>query len=161
MVVRTDGGKSRGFGFVTYVSHKGANYVLRRQATGENRRRRPSVRGARLEKVKRRRACTSCLPEQPAQSKPEPRERRAPGGVLPESSYGGGEGSIGVSAIAGAHKRAPRDRDEEAEEGEAAPKKAKKKKEEIVTVSRRQDAEPLDKRPITMKELFPKEFWRI
>ena len=80
---------------------------------------------------------------------------------MPESSYGGGEGSLGVSAIAGAHKRAPRDRDEEGEEGEARPKKAKKKKEEIVTVSRRQDAEPLDKRPITMKELFPKEFWRI
>ena len=38
---------------------------------------------------------------------------------------------------------------------------AKKKKEEIVTITRRQDAEPLDKRPITMKELFPKEFWRI
>ena len=29
VVVRTDGGKSRGFGFVTYVSHKGANYVLK------------------------------------------------------------------------------------------------------------------------------------
>ena len=164
VVVRTDGGKSRGFGFVTYVSHKGANYVLK-EAGDEGKivvdGRQCGVRASE-EKVK----ATEGLHKLPArgnlpQSKPEPRERRAPGGVLPESSYGGGEGSIGVSAIAGAHKRAPRDRDEEAEEGEARPKKAKKKKEEIVTVSRRQDAEPLDKRPITMKELFPKEFWRV
>ena len=162
VVVRTDGGKSRGFGFVTYVSHKGANYVLK-EAGDEGKivvdGRQCGVRASE-EKVK----ATEGLHKLPArgnlpQSKPEPRERRAPGGVLPESSYG--EGSIGVSAIAGAHKRAPRDRDEEGEEGEARPKKAKKKKEEIVTVSRRQDAEPLDKRPITMKELFPKEFWRI
>ena len=37
----------------------------------------------------------------------------------------------------------------------------KRKKNEIVTVSKRQDAEPLNKKPITMKEIFPKEFWRI
>jgi len=40
-------------------------------------------------------------------------------------------------------------------------RRVRKKKEEIVTVTRRQDAEPLNKRPITMKEIFPKEFWRV
>jgi hypothetical protein len=40
-------------------------------------------------------------------------------------------------------------------------KKKRKKKEEIVTVSKRQDAEPLYDKKLTMKELFPKEFWRI
>ena len=165
VVVRTDGGKSRGFGFVTYVSHKGANYIIK-EAGDEGKvavdGRQCTVRASE-EKTK----ATEGLHKLPArgnlpQSKPEPRERRAPGGVLPDSSYGGGaEGSIGVSAIAGAHKRAPWERDAEPAEGDARPKKAKKKKEEIVTITRRQDAEPLDKRPITMKELFPKEFWRI
>jgi len=47
-------------------------------------------------------------------------------GVLPGNSYGGGvEGSIGVSAIAGAHKRAPWERDEEPAEGGARPKKVR------------------------------------
>jgi hypothetical protein len=40
-------------------------------------------------------------------------------------------------------------------------KRKKKKKEEIVTVSKRQDAEPLYDKKLTMKELFSKEFWRI
>ena len=30
-----------------------------------------------------------------------------------------------------------------------------------MTVTRRQDAEPLYDKAITMKELFPKEFWRV
>jgi len=165
VVVRTDGGKSRGFGFVTYVSHKGANFIIK-EAGDEGK---VAVDGhqctvrASEEKIK----ATEGLHKLPArgnlpQSKPEPREMCASDGVLPGNSYGGGvEGSIGVSAIAGAHKRAPWERDEEPAEGGARPKKAKKKKEEIVTITRRQDAEPLDKRPITMKELFPKEFWRI
>ena len=45
--------------------------------------------------------------------------------------------------------------------GDEGEKRKKKKKNEIVTVTRRPEAEPLDKRPITMKEIFPKEFWRI
>ena len=40
-------------------------------------------------------------------------------------------------------------------------KRGGKKTEEIVTVTRRPDAEPLNKRPITMREIFPKEFWRV
>ena len=45
---------------------------------------------------------------------------------MPDSSYGGGaEGSIGVSAIAGAHKRAPWERDAEPAEGDARPKKVR------------------------------------
>ena len=47
-------------------------------------------------------------------------------GVLPGNSYGGGvEGNVGVSAIAGAHKRAPWERDEEPAEGGARPKKVR------------------------------------
>jgi len=30
-----------------------------------------------------------------------------------------------------------------------------------VTVTRREDAEPLYNKALTMKELFPKEFWKI
>ena len=57
-----------------------------------------------------------------------PRERRAPGGLLPDNSYGGGvEGSIGVSSIAAAHKRAPAwENEAEPVEGGARPKKVRK-----------------------------------
>lgn len=34
-------------------------------------------------------------------------------------------------------------------------------KKTLTTLSVYQDAEPLNKRPITMKEIFPKEFWRV
>jgi hypothetical protein len=178
------------------VSHKGANYIIK-EAGDEGKvavdGRQCAVRVSE-EKVK----ATEGLHKLPArgnlpQSKPAPRERQDRR-ELPDNGYGGGgEGGAGVSAIAGAHKRAPWERDEEPAEGGARPKKvrqsdaqpqaqprltkerlddvwctyllttlqAKKKKEEIVTITRRQDAEPLDKRPITMKELFPKEFWRI
>ena len=75
---------------------------------------------------------------------------------------GAAQGSAGVSSIAIAHKRGFGG-DEGGDDGaEAEPRKRnRKKKEEIVTVTRRQDAEPLNKRPITMKEIFPKEFWRV
>ena len=46
-------------------------------------------------------------------------------------------------------------------EGESNGGKRSKKKQEIVTVSRRQDAEPLYEKALTMREIFPKEFWRI
>ena len=49
----------------------------------------------------------------------------------------------------------------EGAEGDAEGKRKRKKPEQIVTVTRRQDAEPLYDKAITMKELFPKEFWRI
>ena len=148
------------------MSHKGANYIIK-EAGDEGKvaidGRQCTVRASE-DKVK----ATDGLHKLPArgnlpQSKPVPRERRAPGGVLPDNSYGGGvEGGIGVSAIAAAHKRAPAwQEEEEPAEGGGRPRKARKKKEEIVTITRRQDAEPLDKRPITMKELFPKEFWRV
>ena len=48
--------------------------------------------------------------------------------------------------------------DDEAGDGS---RKGKKKKREIVTVSQRQDAEPLYNKALSMKEIFPKEFWRI
>ena len=165
VVVRTDGGKSRGFGFVTYVSYKGANYIIKEAGDP------PQIlidgRQCTVRMSDEKHSATEGLHKLPArgnlpQSKPPPRERKTVGGDLPDSSYSGGiEGGIGVSAIAAAHKRAPAGEPEEQEPAGAHPKKARKKKEEIVTITRRQDAEQLDKRPITMKELFPKEFWRV
>jgi hypothetical protein len=148
------------------VSHKGANYIMKEAGDPPQ----IAVDGRRVavRLSDEKRSATEGLHKLPArgnlpQSKPPPRERKAPGGELPDSSFGGGiEGGVGVSAIAAAHKRAPSwGEPEPAEGGGAQPRKSKKKKEEIVTVTRRQDAETLDKRPITMKELFPKEFWRV
>jgi len=163
-VVRTDGGKSRGFGFATFVSHKGANYIVKEAGDP------PQIMiDGRMctvrysdEKVK----ATEGLHKLPArgnlpESKPPPRERKD-AREMPGSSYGGSmDGEVGVGAMAAAHKRGARDADEDEAEHADRPKKARKKKEEIVTITRRQDAEPLDKKPITMRELFPKEFWRV
>lgn len=104
----------------------------------------------------------------------EQRERqfgsgRGQGGSGAHGGGGSGSGEVGVSTIAQAYRRAPGAvdlpvSDDEADNGDGggvSRKKQKKKAKEIVTVSRRQDAEPLNKRPITMKEIFPKEFWRI
>ena len=174
-VVRTDGGKSRGFGFVTFVSHKGASYLVKEAGDPPQLSVDGKMCSVRLADDKPK--ATEGLHKLPArghlpQSKQEPRERAsADKRELPESSYGGGglEGEIGVSAIAASHKRGLAwgggDDDDEGGggggDGAQHPKKARKKKEEIVTVTRRQDAEPLDKRPLTMREIFPKEFWRV
>lgn len=94
--------------------------------------------------------------KQERRAREEAREERAPGGA------GESLGAPGVSSIAQAHKRGlGGDVDEYEDEAGEPRKRNRKKKEEIVTVTRRQDAEPLNKRPITMKEIFPKEFWRV
>jgi hypothetical protein len=69
--------------------------------------------------------------------------------ALPDGAPGGSSGGSGGGAPAAGSSRSGY------EHG------GKRKKNEIVTVSKRQDAEPLNKKPITMKEIFPKEFWRI
>ena len=70
----------------------------------------------------------------------------APGGELAEP---------GVAMIAEAHKRgAP---SAPAQAGASAKRsKSQDDSKGIVTVTRRQDAEPLNKQPITMREIFPK-----
>ena len=88
-----------------------------------------------------------------------------PGGGGESSSARHGDlAAPGVAMIAQAHKRElPRGAPSGGAPGGAGAKRSKPDGEEkgIVTVSRRQDAEPLNKAPITMREIFPKEFWRI
>lgn len=174
------GGSSRGFGFVTFVSDKGARYCIQqagdppmllidgsectvRYAQQQN------DHGARLHKM-------------PARGNVDylGLSKRGGSGGLGGAGTSGMTaaasstapipvGDPGVAMIAAAHKRgadAPRSSAAaaaaaDADGAECGGARKKQKKKEIVTVSRRQDAEPLDQRPITMREIFPKEFWRI
>jgi len=159
-VVRAEGGKSRGFGFVTYVHQKGANYCI--QQLGDP----PQLElGGRTSHVRyaEQRGGEIAHFRMPARGQYDPKPKRsavqhkAPGGppdlVAPKRALdeagaellAGGEfeGGDGFGGAGGKKKR------------------GKKKKEEIVTVSKRQDAEPLYDKKLTMKELFPKEFWRL
>ena len=169
----------RGFGFVTFVSDKGARYCI--QQAGDP----PmllidgsecTVRYAQQQNDHGA-ACTRC-----------PRGATS----ITSASKRGGSGGIGGAGTSrddcrgflrrshtsrrsrGCHDGPRKRRGADAPRSSAAAAAAadadgaecggarkKQKKKEIVTVSRRQDAEPLDQRPITMREIFPKEFWRI
>ena len=168
----------RGFGFVTFVSDKGARYCL--QQAGDPPAldfdgRECSVRyaetkddhGARLHKMPAR----GNVDYLGYGKKRQGNGVAAVGGSRAASSDGpggsSGLGDPGIAMIAQAHKRAlPEGAGAAASNDPPGARgggegRGKRKKKEIVTVSKRQDAEPLDKRPITMKEIFPKEFWRI
>ena len=173
--------QGRGFGFVTFVNDKGARYCL--QQAGDPpvvdiEGRRCTVRyaetkdnhGARQHKMPAR-GNVDYLGLQKGRKRAEgaggtggsgassSTSELAPHGIatiaqahkraLPDGASGGGGGGSGSGAPAAGSSRSGY------EHG------GKRKKNEIVTVSKRQDAEPLNKKPITMKEIFPKEFWRI
>jgi len=151
-VVCDGAGKPRGFGFVTFVHQKGATYCLDQAGdAGEF-----SIDG-RSCRVSYAADKGSGVPhyKMPARGQYDPKPakargmERAPGGV----AVGGGE--------TGGQKRAPARDDDDDAEGSEAPRRKARKKEEIVNVTRREDAEPLYDRAITMRELFPKEFWRV
>jgi hypothetical protein len=174
-VVKGGGGASRGFGFVTFVSDKGARFCLKEAGDP------PTV-------VIDGRECTVRYAEakdnhgarqhkMPARGnvdylglKAKGRSAGGGGGGAPAGGSAGGGGdreleAPGVAMIAAAHKRtmlpsgAPGGRADEASKKRSKREPGEEKG--IVTVSRRQDAEPLNKQPITMREIFPKEFWRI
>lgn len=171
--VKGDKGQSRGFGFVTFVSDKGARFCLKEAGDPPVVKidgRECSVRyaeqkdnhGARQHKMPARgnidHLGLNAKRVAEREAKASAREASAA-----SRSRDGGDGldAPSVSMIAAAHKRgAPQSA---APRGGGEPKRSKVPQEEkgIVTVSRRQDAEPLNKQPITMREIFPKEFWRI
>ena len=72
----------------------------------------------------------------------------------PRAAGGGGSSSAGGSA-------GKRHGDSEEYEGKGKQQRVRRSKEELVTFTRRPDAEALYDKPITLRELFPKEFWRI
>jgi hypothetical protein len=174
----------RGFGFVTFVSAKGAKYCL--QQCGDP----PSV------SIDGRECTIRCAEQKddrgagrhkmPARGSvaylgaPPKKEGSARSGSSAAGLDSSNEPTYGVAAIAAAQKREREPRapgvagtsggaaagsapagSDELGEGEGNGGKRSKKKQEIVTVSRRQDAEPLYDKALTMREIFPKEFWRI
>lgn len=174
----------RGFGFITFVSAKGARYCL--QQCGDP----PSV------SIDGRECTIRCAEQKddrgagrhkmPARGSvaylgaPPKKGGSARSGSSAAGLDGSDEPTYGVAAIAAAQKREREPRapgvagtsgaaatgsapagSDELGEGESNGGKRSKKKQEIVTVSRRQDAEPLYEKALTMREIFPKEFWRI
>ena len=183
-IPRNDKGVSRGFAFVTYVKVQGAKFILKE--LGEDGKmsldgREVVVRyaekkdnhGAGLHKVGQRGSVAylgnSVHNKYSSASKKSLTKEWAGG----DDEDDGGIGPVGVAALAAAQRRQrdpPRKgggggggEGEGQGEGEGGEKRGKKRKQkqEIVTVSKRQDAEVLYDKKITMKEIFPKEFWRI
>jgi hypothetical protein len=158
---------SRGFGFVTFVNDKGARFCLKeagdppkvsidgRECTVRYAQEKDS-HGARLHKMPARGNVDYLGLNQKRGAGSESGAGRSGG-----SAEGGELGAPGVAMIAAAHKRSLPGHSLDSSDDAGGGGAGKRKKKEIVTVSRRQGAEPLDKRPITMKEIFPKEFWRI
>ena len=176
-------GKS--FGFVTFVSEKGSRYCL--QQAGDP----PTVtiegRQCTVRQSQQKDTHGARQHKMPARGNVDylgPGKRSTGAGSRSDAGGGGGGGpshagqnsdmgAPGIAMIAQAHKRALPDSAPSRSGGGGgggsssggAPSgyehNGKRKKNEIVTVSKRQDAEPLHKKPITMKEIFPKEFWRI
>lgn len=146
-VIFTADGKPRGFGFVTYVHEKGSRYCL--QQAGDP----PKIEVDGRE-------CYINLSVDKVDKTMAPgidRNKLPARGALMGAIKKPGE----KAAAAPEFFKRPQEVEEQPEESEAKRKRKNKKKEEIITISRRQDAEPLNKRPITMREIFPKEFWRI
>ena len=176
--------KGRGFGFVSFVNEKGARFCLKQAGDPpkvEISGRECTVRyaeqkddhGARQHKMPARGSVAHLGLDVKRQEERE--EREAQRLAEREARIAGGEGEIGqmgVRMMAEAHKRSMDDRSARgfrgsggagSSSGGSEAKRPKPSGEEkgIVTVSKRQDAEPLHKAPITMREIFPKEFWRI
>ena len=167
-VVMAENGKSRGFGFVTFVHQKGAAYCV--QQVSE-----PGQQGGGKISIDGRNANVRFAEESKGGGVPhfkmpargqynhKPRElksaeQRAPGGIG-GGGAGGGAGGGGSSSAGGSAGK--RHGDSEEYEGKGKQQRVRRSKEELVTVTRRPDAEALYDKPITLRELFPKEFWRI
>ena len=169
-VVKGDRGTSRGFGFVTFVSDKGARFCLKE--AGDPPKLDIGGRDCAVRYAEQKDDHGARRHKMPARGNVDYlglNAKRGGGGREAGSSdsgrpRGGGELSApGVAMIAAAHKRALPPGAPHGGERESKRKSKEPSGEEkgIVTVSRRQDAEPLNKQPITMREIFPKEFWRI
>lgn len=132
-IPRTGAGKSRGFAFVTFMGWRDADRAINQKNVMIDGR---SVRINLPEERKKRTGV------------PWEEEQRAPDPNRPPKQK---------------REKQPIQPPAEGDEGEEAGpyKKQKKKKEEIVTITTRKNAEPLFQKNITMRELFPKEFWRV
>lgn len=156
-VAVTDGGKPRGFGFVTFVSDKGSRYCL--QQAGDPPKIEIEGRECTVRPVEDRSVEGEGHYLMPARGD---RSHLGPSKRAIEAQKRQEERSSGTSSTGAPFKRGAEEEEMEGGDGdEVRHRRVRKKKEEIVTVTRRQDAEPLNKRPITMKEIFPKEFWRV
>ena len=164
------GGTSRGFGFVTFVSDKGSRFCLKEAGDP------PSLaiegRNCAVRSAETKDDHGARRHKMPARGnvdylglnakKQGARDDAAAASQNHRSTARGDDDAAapGIHMIADAQKRTL---PHASASVPAAGSKRKKDHEEkgIVTVSRRQDAEPLNKAPITMREIFPKEFWRI
>ena len=172
-VVKGDRGNSRGFGFVSFVSDKGARFCIKE--AGDPPKLDIGGRSCNVRYAEQKDDHGARQHKMPARGNVDYLglnfKKNAGGREAGSSSssrpQGGDEMSApGVAMIAAAHKRAlppgaPHGGDRESKRKSKEPKQPSGEEKGIVTVSRRQDAEPLNKQPITMREIFPKEFWRI
>ncbi len=178
-----ESGRGRGFGFVEFVSTKGARFCLS-EAGDPPRLELGLGRECSVRYVEKKDSHGAGVHGMPARGSVAylGRDRLKPGrkaggeasGAAADAGsreYGWNEPleAPGVRAIAAAHRlNAPDDgggggsaRDDGDDDVERPRKRGKAKKNEIVTISRRPDAEPVNERKITLKEIFPKEFWKI
>jgi hypothetical protein len=133
--VHADTGKSRGFAFIVYAYHKGARFCLEQ--------------GAEKQLGGRELRCEVAAAGEKRKLAGEKRPAPAPpphAGDAKRAPQRGGR----VDARAAPAPPPP---------GDDA--KRKRSDKGIVTVTRREDAEPVEKLRITTRDLFPKEFWRI
>ncbi|KAG8460954.1 hypothetical protein KFE25_010705 [Diacronema lutheri] len=169
-----DSGRSRGFAFVVFTYHKGARYCLEQghekemdgrmircevAASGERpagapprpQRRAPpptdAAGGSRVTDASARGA------DRPPQQRAAARAAQQPAvaaaaAVAPTRAVADADASAGVGGADGA------------DDGAHDPK-AKRRRGGIVTITRREDAEPVDKKKLSLREIFPKEFWRV
>lgn len=142
--VHHETGKSRGFAFVVFAYHKGARYCLEQGAEKE-------MDGARLrcEVAAAHDKNRARGPDRPAggDRPPRPAAREREGG-----GWGRASGVPGSAVAAAGGSSAP-----DAPDADDGPSKKKRKEsKQIVTITRRDDAEPAEKTKISMREIFPK-----
>ena len=165
-VAMADNGRSKGFGFVNFVHDKGARFCIKEAGDP------PSVsidgRDCTVRYAERKDDHGARQHKMPARGnvdylglnakRHQEREAAAAARGQGSSSAGGDEmAAPSISMIAAAHKRAaPAVAPAVAQAAGGGKRKKDNDEKGIVTVSRRQDAEPLNKAPITMREIFPK-----
>ncbi|KAJ1621459.1 hypothetical protein T492DRAFT_356450 [Pavlovales sp. CCMP2436] len=140
--VHADTGKSRGFAFVTFAYHKGARFCLEqgheKEMDGKTVRCEVASMGEQRGPPVRR----SVVVPPPAAPAAAVRKQAPPPAATTAAAAVDGRVSAGQDGGAGENKRRREPRG-------------------TVSITRREDAEPVDKRRISVREIFPKEFWRV
>jgi len=146
-------GRPRGFCFVTFAYHKGAKYCLDCGADKELGGRTVHCEVAAASDPSRQASRARPPPTTAAAAAQPPHGRATP----TDRAVAAPRNRAQAPPSAATARSAP-----PPEDGPEADNPAKKRRrEKIVTVTRREDAEPTKMSRISMRDLFPKEFWRV